>query len=248
MATVRRAASTLLLAVSDGVARLTLPRPRVDQGLAQALCAVVEQIALDESVCVVVVQGRGDFCLGVEAPGEWQARHDWIAAIGDLTAPVVALMSGEVVAEGAELALACDLQIASSDVRLSFPHLREGRLPRHGATQRLPRAIGRMRALDLLLSGRQVRAREAGRIGLVTHVAPARRVKAVADQVVSTLRAKGPVALRLAKEAVRKGTDLSLEQGISLEQDLYVLLQTTADRAEGIRAFRAKRRPKFSGA
>jgi enoyl-CoA hydratase/carnithine racemase len=243
----RRPAPAPLLTVADGVARLTLPRPRIDQALAQALCAAAEQIAFDESVGVVVVQGRGHSCTGVDGGGEWQAHHDWVAAIGGLTAPVVAVIAGDAVAEGAELALACDLRIASSRARLSFPHIAERRLPRHGATQRLPRAVGRMRALDLLLSGRQVGAAEAARIGLVSHVVPPNRLNAVADDVVATLRAKGPIALRLGKEAVRNGSELTLEQGIRLEQDLYVLLQTTADRAEGVQAFRDRRPPKFRG-
>jgi enoyl-CoA hydratase/carnithine racemase len=157
-------------------------------------------------------------------------------------------VAGEALAEGAELALACDLQILSASAGMGFPHLHEGRLPRHGATQRLPRAVGRTRALELLLSGRRVGAREAARIGLVSHVAPAARFDATLRGIVTSLLAKGPLALRLAKEAVVKGADLTLDQGIRLEQDLYVLLQTTADRAEGIEAFLRKRRPRYRNA
>ena len=105
----------------------------------------------------------------------------------------------------------------------------------------------RMRAMELLLSGRRVGAREAAAIGLVCRVVPATAFELVVAQEVAALREKGPVALRLAKEAVQKGLDLTLDQGIRLEQDLYVLLQTTADRAEGIRAFLKKRRPRFRG-
>ncbi len=244
----RRAPRSLVLALVRDVAWLTLPRERIDQQAAQALCDAVEQIAFDESVCVAVVQGSGrGFCVGVEDGGDWEARHDWVAAVGALTVPVVAAIAGDALAEGAELALACDLQIASAGARFGFPQVVEGRLPRHGATQRLPRAVGRMRAFDLLLSGRRIGAREAARIGLVSHVVAAARLTAAVRQAVDALCAKGPVALRLGKEAVRKGVDLTLDQGIRLEQDLYVLLQTTQDRAEGVRAFLGKRRPKFKG-
>lgn len=234
--------------VDRGVAWLTLPAPRIDAALAQRLCDAVEAIEHDESVRVVVVRNAGrDFGLGVEAGGEWEARHDWVAAVGRLTVPVVAAVGGAAVAEGCELALACDLRLADARARFALPQVGEGRLPSHGATQRLPRLIGRTRALDILLSGRQVGAREAERIGLASRVAPVGRLDALVRETVAGLINKGPIALRLAKEAVNRGVDLTLEQGVRFEQDLYVLLQTTADRAEGVGAFLARRRPRFRG-
>jgi enoyl-CoA hydratase len=235
-----------VLRVGDGVARLILPQARIDVGLAQALCAAVERIELDESVRVALLATAGrDFCLGVADRGDWEQRHDWVAAIGRLTVPVVAAIGGDAIAEGCELALACDLRIAAAGARLALPQLADGRLPSHGATQRLPRLIGRTRALDLLLSGRRVGGSEAARIGLVSRLVPAGRLDAAVRDTVQTLCARGPVALRLAKEAVNRGVDLTLEQGIRFEQDLYVLLQTTTDRAAGVRAFLQKRRPRF---
>jgi enoyl-CoA hydratase/carnithine racemase len=244
----RQAVRSEMLAIADGVAWLTLPRERIDQDTAQFVCDAAERIGFDESVGVAVVQGSGRrFCFGVQGAGDWQTRHDWVAAIAAITVPVVAAIAGDAIAEGAELALACDLQVASSRARFAFPQIAQGRLPRHGASQRLPRAVGRTRAFDLLLTGRHVGAAEAARIGLVSHVVPAARLQPAVRELVNTLRAKGPVALRLAKEAVLKGSDLTLDQGIRLEQDLYVLLQTTSDRAEGVRAFLQKRPPKFRG-
>jgi enoyl-CoA hydratase len=235
--------------VVDRVAWITLRRPRVDQGIGQRLCDLAEEIELDDDISLVVIRGSGEaFCLGVEGRGDWEHRHDWVAAIGRLTCPVIAALDGDAVAEGCELALACDLRIASSEARLSLPQVAEGRLPSHGATQRLPRLVGRTRAFDILLSGRRVTAREAERIGLVTRVVAAKSLAAEVRREVENLSVKGPIALRLAKEAVTKGADLSFEQGVRLEQDLYVLLQTTADRAEGIRAFTEKRRPRLRGA
>jgi enoyl-CoA hydratase/carnithine racemase len=244
----RRGPRLRVLTLAHGVAWLTLPADRIDEAAAQALCDAVERIAFDESVRVAVVQGGSTrFCLGVTDDGAWQERFDWVAAVAALTVPVVAAIAGDAIGEGAELALACDLPIASARAAFAFPHVIEGRLPRHGATQRLPRAAGRLRALDLLLSGRRVGAREAARIGLVSQVVVPGRLGAAVRATVDALRAKGPLALRLAKEAVRAGADLTLDQGIRLEQDLYVLLQTTADRREGVRAFLARRRPTFRG-
>jgi enoyl-CoA hydratase/carnithine racemase len=237
-----------VLALRAGVASLRLPADRIDQVAAQALCDAAEQIAFDESVRVAIVHGGPrHFCLGVTTGGVWQDRFDWVGAVANLTVPTVAAIAGDAVAEGAELALACDILIASTRARVSFPHLVEGRLPRDGGTQRLPRAIGRTRALDLLLSGRRVAAREAERIGLVSRVVAPNRLAAAVRQTADELRRRAPIALRLAKEAVRASQDLTLDHGMRLEQDLYVLLQTTADRREGVRAFLARRRPRFRG-
>jgi enoyl-CoA hydratase/carnithine racemase len=242
---VRRAT---ILRITDRVAWVTLPGDRIDVTTAQAVCDAVEEIGFDESVRVAVVRGTGrSFCRGVVDGGDWETRHDWIAAVGSLAVPVLAAIAGDAIAEGAELALACDLRIASRAARFAFPQMIAGRLPRHGATQRLPRLVGRMRALDLLLSGRPIGAREAEQIGLVSRVASAGKLDTAVRQAVAELSAKGPIALRLAKEAVLKGADLTFEQGVRLEQDLYVLLQTTADRAEGISAFLRRRQPRFKG-
>ena len=238
--------------VRQGVAWITLTRTehgnRIDQATAQALCTVTEAVEGDDRIAVVVVRGSGPaFCLGVERRGPWEWQHDCVAAIGKLTRPVVAAVNGDAVGEGFELALACDFRIVAATARFALPQLAAGYLPRHGATQRLPRLIGRMRAMELLLSGRSVRAREAAAMGLASHVVPLRRLDSVVRREVAVLQKKGPIALRLGKEAVTAALDLTLEQGMRLEQDLYVLLQTTADRSEGVRAFLGKRPPRFKG-
>ena len=236
----------------DGVAWLRLDRPaagnRVTLDLAQALCDAVEDIEADDSVGVVALTAAGpSFCLGVEDGGAWEERADWVAAVGRLTRPVVAVIQGDALAEGLELALACDLRVASTRARLALPQLGEGRLPRHGGTQRLPRLVGRSRALDLLLTGRHVAGRAAEAMGLVSRSVPPAGLARAADALVRALRDKAPIALRYAKEAVVQGGDLTLDQGIRLEEDLYVLLQTTEDRRAGVEAFLAKRRPVFRG-
>ncbi|HUI25753.1 MAG TPA: enoyl-CoA hydratase/isomerase family protein [Candidatus Kryptonia bacterium] len=254
MASPRRTSATppLRTTVRDGVAWLRLDRPAagnaVSQALAQAICTTVERLELDDSIVLVVIEGAGEqFCAGVDDGGQWERQCDWIAAIARLTVPVVAAIDGDAIAEGFELALACDIRIASERARLQLPQLSRGRLPSHGGTQRLPRIIGRMRALDLLLTARALGASEAAEIGLVARVFPAQTFADDVQRFVGELAQKGPIALRYAKEAVLQSLDLTLDQGIRLEQDLYVLLQTTADRAEGVRAFLEKRRPKFNG-
>jgi enoyl-CoA hydratase/carnithine racemase len=238
--------------IIGGVARLRLDRPhagnRITQELAQALCDATAEIELDDSVIAVVVTAAGsDFCLGVEEHGEWEARIDWVHAIGALTRPVIAAVQGDAVAEGFELALACDLRLVSDRARFAMPQVTMGRLPAHGGTQRLPRSVGRMRALDLLLTGRTIEAAEAAAMGLVARTVAPKEFDRALDTLVGELCTKGPIALRFAKEAVVKGSDLSLDQGIRLEEDLYVLLQTTRDRHEGVRAFLEKRKPAFHG-
>jgi enoyl-CoA hydratase/carnithine racemase len=241
------------LTLQGGVARLTLDRPRqgnrIDLAAAQALVAAAEAIELDDSVRILVLEAAGRaFCLGAEGEEKWGGRIDWVAAIGGLSVPVLGVLQGDAVGEGCELALACDLRLIARGARMQLPQVVEGRLPAHGATQRLPRLIGRSRALDLLLSGRAVTAREAVQIGLATRAVAAAALRAAVQDMVADLVGRGPIALRLAKEAVNKGADLSFEQGVRLEQDLYVLLQTTRDRHEGVRAFLQKRRPRFRGA
>jgi enoyl-CoA hydratase/carnithine racemase len=251
-AAARAARCGLRTRVVDGVAWLTLDRPRhgnrITQELAQELCEAAADIELDDRVRAVVLAASGpSFCLGVEAGGGWQQRMDWVEAIARLTRPVVAAIQGEAVAEGLELALACDLRVASERARFTMPQLVAGRLPAHGGTQRLPRIVGRTRALDLLLTGRTITAAGAETIGLVSRVVRHAGFARSLGTVIDALRSKGPMALRYGKEAVLKGTDLTLEQGIRLEEDLYVLLQTTRDRQEGIRAFLHQRKPVFRG-
>lgn len=248
----RVAVPPLSITSADGIAWLNLQRPeagnRITVDLAQALGDAAAEIELDDSVTAVVLSATGPtFCLGVEAGGEWERRVDWVDAIAKLTRPVIAAIRGDAIAEGLELALACDLRVVSDRARFAMPQLAAGRLPAHGGTQRLPRTVGRMRALDLLLTGRSIDAAEAQAIGLVSRVAPASAFEKTLAAVVDELKAKGPIALRYAKEAVLKGGDLPLDHGIRLEEDLYVLLQTTEDRREGIDAFLKKRTPTFRG-
>jgi len=151
------------------------------------------------------------------------------------------------VGQGLELALACDIRIAAEGAKFCLPHTSYGLIPSGGGTQRLPRLVGKGKALEMVLTAEPVDAEEAFRIGLVNKVVPSEKVLSEAEEVAKGITTKGPIALRYAKEAVNKGLDLTLEQGLRLEADLYFLIQTTADRMEGIRAFLEKRPPQFRG-
>jgi enoyl-CoA hydratase/carnithine racemase len=204
----------------------------------------------EEDDCrVVLLAARGrSFCRGIEGqPSEWPhlVGTDFVGSLARVTRPVVAAIQGRAEAEGFELALAADLRIAAPDTRFRLPQVVQGRLPRFGATQRLPRTIGCARALQALLLGEPISGRKALAWGLVAAVSS--RPEALAARYARALAERGPVALRFAKEAVRRALDLPLDDGARFEHDLYSLLETTRDRAEGVRSFLERRKPRFEG-
>ena len=160
---------------------------------------------------------------------------------------VIAAINGDALGQGLELALSCDIRLASNEARFSLPQVAKGLIPGDGGTQRLSRIVGKGKALELILTAGVIDAGEALAIGLVNKVMAQEELTAGAEAMAKTMAAKGPIALRYAKEAVNKGLDLTLEQGLCLEADLYFLLHTTDDRTEGIRAFLEKRPPQFKG-
>jgi len=172
-----------------------------------------------------------------------------VESLAVVSKPTVAIINGDATDEGLELAMAADIRIALSSVRLALTQAAHGSMPRFGGTQRLPRLAGIANAMRMLLAGAAIDGEEAMRIGLVTYLAKNRaELGERAGEVAQAILSKGPVAVRMVKDAVRKGYDMTLEQGVRLEEDLYALLQTTADRDEGVRAFLEKRKPLFKGA
>ena len=168
-------------------------------------------------------------------------------AVAALPMPVIAKINGAAIAHGLELALAADLRIAADTARLGCGGLDEYPFPFDGATQRLPRLVGPAWANDLILTGRLLTADESLDIGLVNRVVPAAQLDSAVADLAAAIAAAAPIASRYAKEAVHAGADLTLQQGLRLEADLSILLHSTADRAEGLRAFHAKRPPVFTG-
>jgi enoyl-CoA hydratase/carnithine racemase len=217
----------------------------------ECMCAelinVCEVINQDNSINVVVIKISGETC-SFGATSEANATMcEAINAIARLEKIVVAIIDGDTIGEGLELALACDIRIVSDRSRFAFPNVAEGSIPSSGGTQRLPRLIGQAKALELILTANIIDAAEAFRIGLIQKIVPFQDIDKEADVLVKKIAEKAPIALRLCKEAINKGMDLTFEQGLRLEADLYFLIQTTSDRMEGIRAFLEKRPPAFKG-
>ena len=237
---------------SEGLALLTIkgsgPKNTADAGLANELQQVCDDINFDSNIRAVVITGaaRKAFCTG---PSVKQRAGSFSLAgpVASLNCPVIAAINGEASGMGLELALACDLRLASSRARFSLPYIEVGRIPSDGATQRLPRLIGRAKAIELMLTGEAISARTALEIGLVNRVVPSRELLPLALEMGKEMAGKAALALKYCKEAVLKGLDMTLEQGLNLEGDLYFLLHTTGDRTEGITAFREKRKPQFKG-
>ena len=161
--------------------------------------------------------------------------------------PVIAGIPGDAIGPGLELALACDMVLASDSACFALPHISVGAIPWDGGTQRLLRAVGKAKALEMVLTGEPVDAAEAYRIGLVNCLVPVDQLMQTVMKTAHKMAAKSPISLEYCKEAVKKGSDLTLEQGLRLEADLYFLMHTTKDRSEGIKAFKAKRKPVFEG-
>jgi enoyl-CoA hydratase/carnithine racemase len=239
--------------VTGRVATVTLSRPaggnRLDEAMMHGLASAAESLADREDLCAVVLRARGRaFSLGLPDGMAWPPPPwpDGIEAIAALPMPVVAAIHGEARGWGVALALACDLRIVAGNARLSLPEAAAGALAGGGATQRLARLVGSTRAADMLLLGRRLSGRDAVAWGLARRAVAAAQVDGAAHRLARELARRGPLALRYAKEAVLRALDLPLADGIRLEHDLYVLLQTTADRREGVRAFLARRPPRFT--
>ncbi len=250
------------------MATVTLNNPasdnRIDAAVAEELRNVCRAVAQDDSVRLVVITGSGGvFSVGrqnlAEDPdfygvsggftgaSDWIVQHQVASSVAELPVPVIAAVNGDAMDQGLELALAADLRIAAADARFGFGSLGQGAIPWDGGTQRLPRLIGAAWALDLILTGRTIDANQAMEIGLVNRVVTADHLLDETRDLAEKVLTGAPIAARYAKEAVRKGMDLSLDQGLRLEADLNILLHSTSDRAEGLQSFLEKRDPEYSG-
>ena len=255
---------TLTYRSAPPVVYVTLGRPRasnrVNLAMAMELRQACQQLREEDGTYVAILTGRGKaFSVGREplpftrsvrqtyTPIEWLELHRVASTLAALEMPVIAAINGNAVDHGLELALACDLRIAARDAHLGFTDLSRGVLPWDGGTQRLPRLAGRTRALEMLLTSRLVDAEEAYSAHLVNMVVEPEDLMDTVEKVALEIAAGAPIAARFAKETVLKGIDLTLEQGLRLEADLNIILQSTTDRAEGLRSFLEKREPRFRG-
>jgi len=248
----------------DGVATITLNRPDVLNAMNNAmrteLLELFAGLRSDEAVRAVVVTGAGEraFCAGadirefLEPPvptrfREERKRLDFRREMDRCPQPIIAAIRGFALGGGLELALACDIRIAAEDAQLGLTEINLAIIPGGGGTQRLPRLVGRGKALEMILTGMRVPAPEALRLGLVERVVPVAELLPAAQALAKSIAEKAPIALRYAKEAVVSGLELPLADGLRVENDLATLLRTTEDRVEGARAFVEKRKPKWSG-
>ena len=236
----------LSLAFDEAVATITLDRPdsgnSIDAEISDALSSACQLIAENDGLRLVVLTANG----GVFSIDKSTERSgSFSAPVSGLAVPVVVALNGDATGSGLELALAGDLRVALPSAKFGFPGLRHGVLPQNGGTQRLPRLVGPAWAKDMLLTGRMVDAQEALSIGLVNRVA--NDLKTTVAEISAQVTGGSPIGARYAKEAVLKGMDLSLEQGLGLEADLNVILQSTTDRTEGLNSFLEKRGPEFKG-
>ena len=251
-------------AVAEHVATVTLNRPDVHNAMNEAmrrdLTRCFDAIAVDDGVKVVVVTGAGEraFSAGTDIREfveplvpvrfrEQRRRLDFRQAMDRCWQPIIAAVNGFALGGGLELALACDIRIAAAGTTLGLTEVNLAIIPGGGGTQRLPRLVGRGKALELILTGARIPADEALRIGLVERVVPGGEAVKAATELARSMAAKAPVALRYAKEAVVKGLELPLADGLRLEGDLSTLLRTTEDRLEGAKAFLEKRAPRWTG-
>ncbi len=231
------------LANQPGNASLT---DQADLDLAE-LC---DQIAGDELVRVVVLGFDGNIRAASRMKSDQYGRMDrcsFVDPVSKLKQPVIAAIRGDAVGLGLELALACDIRIATEDARFGLPQIRDGQMPSDGGTQRLPRLIGQGKAMQMILTGEMINSLEACRCGLINRIASAQTLMDETLTLAREMAEKSPLSLSYVKEALHKGLDLTLDQGIGMELDLYLLLFTTSDRNEGINAFREKRKPEFEG-
>jgi enoyl-CoA hydratase/carnithine racemase len=238
--------STVSYALKKHVAYITLNRPeadnRINLELSQELADACLKADQDGEVYVVVLTGAGKvFCKG----GEKATVYGAASAVAAIEKPVIAAINGDALGQGLELALAADIRLASDKAKLGLTQLAQAAIPADGGTQRLARLVGRGKALELILTAETITAKEALEIGLVDRVVDSAKLAAETKALAEGIAEKGPIALRFIKEAVNKGLEMTLAQGLRLEGDLYFLLHTTADRTEGINAFLKKRPPKF---
>jgi enoyl-CoA hydratase len=245
------------------VAHLELVNPPlnlVTRELTEQLHAALTRLAAAQDVRAVVLSGRGDraFCAGSDI-GEFEGLRGRAAEgkllleklvyrqLAELPMPTIAAIEGDALGGGLELALCCDLRVASTRARLGMPEVRLAVIPGSGGTQRLPRLVGPGWAKELILTGRILVADEAERMGLVNQVVPLGQAREAADAVAAEISARGPVAVREAKRLIDAASELDLDAGLAAELDASERIYLTEDMLEGAKAFFAKREPRYRG-
>ena len=248
----------------DQVVVLTLNRPEVmnsfNFGILRALKERIEAIHFDPEVRVVIIRGAGDkaFCAGADLKeratySEQQVREfiftirNLFTFIEYLNKPVIAAVNGIALGGGTELALACDIRIASQTATMGLTETRLAIIPGAGGTQRLPRLVGRGKAKELIFTGRRVDAQEALQIGLVNKICSPEALMDECKAMAAMICETGPIAIQQAKYAINYGLETDLHTGLAIESNAYWVTIPSEDRLEGLAAFREKRKPVYKG-
>ncbi|MEY4167192.1 MAG: hypothetical protein RIR52_1016 [Acidobacteriota bacterium] len=256
-------AENILIERHDRIAILTINRPDKLNALnirtRQELSDALDELRDDDQIRVVIITGAGEkaFIAGadinefegrtaVQQRAVMRTRNIFITA-EEFPKPLIAMINGFCLGGGNELAMCCDLRIASEKARFGQPEINLGIIPGGGGTQRLTRLIGEGRSMQLILTGEMIDAAEAWRLGLVNEIHPADQLRARTLDLAERIAAKSPIALAMAKAAVKAAARTNLREGLDLEIDLFSLCFSSEDKTEGVRAFLEKRRPDFKG-
>ena len=255
---------TLLFEIRDGIAFVTINRPEklntLTDRVIEELGHAAERIVAEGEIRGAIITGAGTRAfaagadiseLALQGPFDGKDRalrgQAVLRRLETCGKPVLAAVNGFALGGGCELALACHLRIAGEKAKFGQPEVKLGIAPGFGGTQRLPRIVGKGVALQMILTGEIIDAQEAYRIGLVNKVVPVGEVLAETERVLRGILAMGPLAIRLALEAVDRGLEMTLDEGLLLEANHFGLLAATRDMKEGLTAFLEKRAPKFEG-
>jgi enoyl-CoA hydratase len=254
---------TIIVEKRGRVAVLTINRPDKLNALSSKVhaegVAALDELKHDDQVRVLVITGAGEksFIAGADI-GEFQDKtpvtqrnsfteRSLFNSIDTFPKPVIAMVNGFCLGGGNELAMACDIRIASDNARFSQPEINLGIMCGGGGTQRLPRLLGEGRAMEMVLTGDMIDASTAERLGLVNHVYPSADLEAETISLAEKIAEKAPIALQLSKEAVKFASRSNLDEGLRREVDLFAICFSTEDKKEGVAAFLEKRKPEFKG-
>jgi enoyl-CoA hydratase len=249
---------------SEGIATITLNRPEAlnafSKEVVEEIMHTLEDVKNDENVRVVVLTGAGEkaFSAGADIKAmagmtALKARElslmgeTLCLALENLEKPVIAALNGYALGGGLEVAMSCDLRVASENARMGQTEINIGLIPGWGGTQRLTRLIGRGKAKELVFTGRMIDAKTAEQLGIINMVAPADKFKETVRQFALELASKAPVAVRVAKAVINKGADIGLDSALALEREAFGGVASTEDLKEGVSAFTEKRKPVFKG-
>jgi len=254
---------TVLLDRRDRVAVIMINRPEKRNALniqtrAEG-AAILDELRADDSVRVVIITGAGDkaFIAGADiaefadrtaiSQREIMLERGLFNAVDTFPKPIIAMVNGYCLGGGCEVALACDIRVASETASFGQPEINLGIIPGGGGTQRLPRLVGEGKAMEMILTGEIIDAQTAFNLGLVNHVVPADQLEIKTMEIANRIAEKSPIALRLAKEAIKLAARSNLDEGLRREVDLFALCFSSADKEEGVKAFLEKRKPEFKG-